>query len=252
LHEGPYPLRRLHFPQLRSSGQHQALDPAQRDYLDRVLGVKDEQVIEVFDGRGNRALARALITTTPGSLAVDRILEAEPIPDVRLHLGQALTSPERFDRIIQQGVELGVCRIDPLVTEDSAPSVARAVPNPLQPHWQHINAITAAQCGRSHLAVISNPSPIAAWLHDCRCADLRLLLDPGGQRLDQEICKAAVTGLTRIAVLVGPEHGLSPAETARARAAGFIATSLGPRLLRVETAVLAALTLIQHILRENA
>ena len=148
-----------------------------------------------------------------------------------------------MDYGIQKSVELGVTLITPVNCEygDVRFKQASRIENKLR-HWRRIAVSAAEQSGRLDVPTIAEPLDLADWLGQ-QSAETRLCLDPrGAERLGD-------TPLSRsIALLIGPEGGLSPAEVTRCVEATFIPTTLGPRVLRTETAPVAALAVIQHCL----
>src|SRR5690606_32481846 len=108
-------------------------------------------------------------------------------------------------------------------------------------HWQGVAIAACEQCGRNRVPAIQLPMTLEAWLREPAAEDeLRLLLDPAsGTRI------GALTESATVTLLIGPEGGLSPREREQAAESGFGAVRLGPRILRTETAGLAALTLLQ-------
>ncbi len=240
-----YPLRRLHLEELPPEGSACTLDDDRRHYLRKVLRLRSGQMLEVFDGHGRRARAKIETQSTDPALILQAYLPNEPAPMARLCLGQALSSRERFDWAVQKSTELGVAEITPLETKHTKVRMdARRGAIRLR-HWRGIAAHSCAQCGRSRLPWISPPQQLSTWLQSQQTVHLGLLLDPEGARLD-ELLEHRVTQADSIAILIGPEGGLSDTEAEAARAAGFQPIRLGPRILRTETAPLVILTLLQH------
>jgi 16S rRNA (uracil1498-N3)-methyltransferase len=152
---------------------------------------------------------------------------------------------ERTDLAIQKAVELGVTSIAPLLTRRG---VVRLDPERAErrlAHWRGIVVHACQQCGRNRIPTLHPVTPLSDWLRDYRngSADggLDLVLDPDGAETIAEIDY----GGGSITLLIGPEGGLDTAEQSAARDAGFVGMRLGPRILRTETAAIAAVTAAQ-------
>ena len=158
-----------------------------------------------------------------------------------VHLGVGMPANERMDWLVEKSVELGVASIQPLLTERTVLRLSGERALKKQAHWQAIAVAACEQCGRNQVPVVHPVAPLLQWLGQQAGAaqDLLLLsLRPGAQAL------APGHGPMPAVFLSGPEGGLSPAEEQQALHAGFRAVSLGARVLRAETAALAALTLL--------
>ncbi len=208
------------------------------------LGVGDPVVL--FDGHGGEYKAsisrieRGIVTVKTETF-VDRSAEAP----LELVLAQGLSSGERMDFTIQKAVELGVSAIHPLATERSVMKLAGERATRKTGHWHKLAIAACEQCGRNRLAQIFEPVRFEVWLNQQTRApdeeELRMLLSlEADQKLDDLPAKAR-----RIILLAGPEGGLSASEADAARRWNFQPGRLGPRILRTETAALAALAAIQ-------
>lgn len=213
-------------------------------YLRNVLRVKAGQTIIVFDARGSEALANVVrLTRHGGLLQVSRRLEPLAESPLEIHLIQAVAKSDAMDLIVQKATELGVARIRPVIAEHSVVRLDAERAGRRLEHWQRIARSACEQSGRHYLPTIDPPCPLAEALADDADAALRLLLDPDAERsLAQRL---AGTQLRACQLLVGPEGGFSRQDLANAHRAGFEASSLGPRILRVETAALTACALAQ-------
>ena len=158
-----------------------------------------------------------------------------------VHLGVGMPANERMDWLVEKSVELGVASIQPLLTERTVLRLSGERALKKQAHWQAIAVAACEQCGRNQVPLVHPVASLLQWLERQAgsAQDLLLLsLQPGAQPLTRS------AGATPAVFLSGPEGGLSPAEEAMALGAGFRAVSLGARVLRAETAALAALTLL--------
>jgi 16S rRNA (uracil1498-N3)-methyltransferase len=162
-----------------------------------------------------------------------------------VHLLAGITANERMDWLVEKATELGAASITPITAERSVLKLKGERADKKLAHWQGVAVAAAEQCGRNRVTHIDAASTVAQWVaqHPAGQAGVRLVLSlsEGTRPLND-----AVQGQTSVTLLSGPEGGLTPAEEAQALAAGFVPVTLGPRVLRAETAplaVLAALTL---------
>jgi 16S rRNA (uracil1498-N3)-methyltransferase len=167
-----------------------------------------------------------------------------------VHLAVGMPANERMDWLVEKATELGVASIQPLVTERTVLRLSAERAEKKQAHWQSIAVAACEQCGRNRVPPIHAVKTFAQWAkagpqpHDV--TRYLLSLRTGSQRLRQFAALAPLASLTTTSVtfLSGPEGGLSDSEELAALASGFVAVSLGDRVLRAETAALAALTLL--------
>lgn len=208
----------------------------------RVLRLRDGDDITLFNGRGGEFAAR-IASIQRLRIAVDllqhRAIEREP--PLRLTLVQGVSSGERMDFTVRKAVELGVTEIHPVLAAASVarPKGERAAAR--HEHWQRIAIAACEQCGRNRIPKVL---PLVA-LSDYRAesAGLRLLLSPLSQA---SLSKVALEGEAFV-VAAGPEAGFSAAEEAALVDGGFLPVRLGPRVLRTETAALAALAALNAL-----
>lgn len=172
-------------------------------------------------------------------------LEANPESPLWLEVGQALPAKERFELVLEKLTELGVQRIVPFVSERSATLAERDAGQKKSHRWPEVIRRAARQCRRALLPALT---PVLSWdelLLQCRDAELKLILyeGAGGGR---PLPAVAIIPKGRVVLLVGPEGGFSPIEVAQAEAEGFVAVSLGSRILRTETAAIVGAVLLQQ------
>ncbi|HEY5637149.1 MAG TPA: 16S rRNA (uracil(1498)-N(3))-methyltransferase [Burkholderiales bacterium] len=205
----------------------------------RVLRLRAGHRLVLFDGRGGEY--DAVIESGPRNavtVAVGAHRDVERESPLGVVLAQGISGAERMDFTIQKAVELGAAAIQPLATERSVVRLDAARAETKRAHWQRIVIAACEQCGRNRLPPVRAPVGVQAFCRDATLPAARWLLAPGASaRL-----ATAATGLAGGAVLAaGPEAGFSEIEAAALEAAGFRALSLGPRVLRTETAAIAAL-----------
>jgi 16S rRNA (uracil1498-N3)-methyltransferase len=215
------------------------LTPPQARHLETVLRLGPGAPIEVFDGEGRSYEA----VLESGALRIVRPLPvASRAADV--WIAQALAKADKLDLVVQKATELGATRILPFRAERSVVRVDERRGEARAERWRRIAQEAARQSGRSDVPRVDAPGSLA----DVRAAlepDRRgLLLDPEERSL--RLAQAA-RGAPRLCLVVGPEGGLAPAERCALEAAGVVRVSLGPLVLRTETAALAALAVIRHL-----
>jgi 16S rRNA (uracil1498-N3)-methyltransferase len=211
-------------------------------HIARVLRLRVGDALILFDDAGGEyaatvaALLRHSVRVTIGDfLPVDR---ESPL---HVTLAQGISRGERMDIVVQKATELGVKRIVPIAAERTVVRLNAAQAANRLRHWRAIAIAACEQCGRNRLPEITAPMTLQEFLVSGHPEGLRLLLTPNGGRKARDLPASSAATL-----LIGPEGGLSDAEHGAALAAQFQGLSLGPRILRTETAALAALAVIQQ------
>lgn len=233
--------RRLFVPGERLAGTRLTLTGDEHRHVGRVLRGRVGDTLTLFDGAGGEVegrIARVEREAIEVELGARRQVAGPATP---LTLLVAVPRGPRMDFLVQKTVELGAARIVPVIAERS---VARPdAETGRAGRWDKIAQEAARQCGRADVPVVAPPVPLSRALADEKLPARRLALFEGekSRSLRAELAGAA-PGPT--ALLVGPEGGFSAAEIASAREAGFTPVGLGPRILRVETAAIAGLTLL--------
>ena len=199
----------------------------------------------LFDGRAGEYACR-IASIAPRALVVDvlewRAIEREA--PLSITLVQALQAGEKMDMTVQKAVELGVARFVPVTAQRSVVRLDGARALRRVEHWRGVVASACEQCGRNRLPDVAPLVRLVDWLGQPPAPGARrLMLTPGApQTLNRLAPPAPGAGLD---VLIGAEGGFAPEEIRLAALAGFVAVRLGPRVLRTETAGLAALAAIQ-------
>ncbi len=221
------------------------LSPAQAHHVAHVLRQVVGDAVTLFDGRGT--VHDAVIEQCARGAVRVRVQasrsENRESP-LQVTLVQAVSSGERMDYTVQKAVELGVAAVQPVLSERCVVRLSgeRAVKRVA--HWQAVVAAACEQCGRNYLPPVLPLLPFAVWLEQSTATPgLRILLAPGGAARLQEVGRPP----GQIMLLAGPEGGLTAAEADDAGRAGFVSLQLGPRVLRTETAALAALAAMQTL-----
>jgi 16S rRNA (uracil1498-N3)-methyltransferase len=236
---------RLFVPHALVPGQEIALPPQAGEHVARVLRLQSGDRLRLFNGDGSEFSGEI---TSIGKRAVNaRVLErvdgADRESPLHITLGQGIARGEKMDWVLQKATELGVARIVPLVTERTEVRLDAERAERRLAHWQAVLASACEQCGRNRLPELAPPVRLADWAASLdEGAGLRLVLDPRGDARVQALVPAA-----RVVLVVGPEGGLSTADLAVLAQAAFRGLRLGPRILRTETAGLAALAALQAL-----
>lgn len=235
---------RLHLPVPLTVGATVPLDDNALNHAVRVLRLKPGAALILFDGAGGAfAATLAEVGKRAAWARVTAALPGEVESPLRVALAQGVSRGEKMDYTLQKAVELGVAVIQPLFTERGRVDLAGERLARKVRHWRGIIVGACEQCGRNRLPELRQPLTLAEWLEQPAEPDLRLLLDPLAERGLRGLEPPAAT----VTLLIGPEGGLSPVEIAQARKAGFAGIRLGPRVLRTETAGVAALAAVQAL-----
>lgn len=165
---------------------------------------------------------------------------------LQVHLAVGMPANERMDWLVEKAAELGVASLQPLHTAHSVLRLSGERAAKKQGHWQSVAVAACEQCGGNRVPAVRPVADVAAWLRDSgHIAPLRCVLSlADGSRPLAEVLREQPAD-TPVLFLSGPEGGLSAQEDALARTAGFVPVTLGPRILRAETAALAALVSAQ-------
>jgi 16S rRNA (uracil1498-N3)-methyltransferase len=236
------------------SGKRMTLEGSAASHITRVLRLRVGAALILFDGEGGEY--EGSIDKAHGgevTVAVGAGVAAERESPLNLTLAQGISRGERMDLVVQKATELGVSHLVPVLTERSVVRLTAQQSDRKVNHWRAIVISACEQCGRNRLPAVAAPLPLAEFLRgapagpDAPAADrregaARLLLSPTGTSTLKDLPRP--TG--GITVLIGPEGGLTEEEEQASVAAGFKAVRLGPRVLRTETAAIAALALLQR------
>lgn len=263
-------MARFHCPLPLSMGLVLDLPPTAARHV-QVLRMQPGHTLTLFNGEGGEYVAEVEhMGRSDVRVVVREHLALEREAAQRVHLAVGMPANERMDWLVEKATELGVHRITPLMTERSVIRLSGERAEKKQAHWQAVAASACEQCGRNRVPVIDLPERLDAWLarqtvgapttkapiDDAQGGDVTvhavLSLHASTQPLNalmqaQQVSDVRYenTAASKTWVLLnGPEGGLNDAEDAAARAKGFMAVSLGNRVLRAETAALSALALL--------
>jgi 16S rRNA (uracil1498-N3)-methyltransferase len=227
------------------SGSAVELAGSAASHLQRVLRLRPGDALTLFNGEGGeyagriaRSDGRAIEVTVGSHHAIER---ESPLA---ITLAQGISRADRMDLVVQKATELGITRLVPLLTARSVVKLSATQALRKREHWQQIAIGACEQSGRNRLPELTPSATLGEFLSRERAprhGHARILLSPSGAQ-----ALGAPPHPVSLCVLIGPEGGLTEEEQAAALAGGFQALRLGPRILRTETAALAALTLLQH------
>jgi 16S rRNA (uracil1498-N3)-methyltransferase len=237
-------LTRIHVPgSLRAESDIEL--PAQAgEHLTRVLRLEAGAPLTVFNGQGGEY--PAVLGVRSGKKVLARLGRHDAVEresPLSITLLQGVARGERMDLIVQKATELGVSRIVPVLADRSVVKVDAKQRERKLEHWRSIAISACEQCGRNRVPEVHAPAALGDAVGALSAGSLRCLLAAdGGDSL-----ASAARGVTNVVLLIGPEGGLADNERQFARANGFAAYRLGPRILRTETAGLAALATLQAL-----
>jgi 16S rRNA (uracil1498-N3)-methyltransferase len=233
---------RFYCPQPLVPGSLVDLPEAVAHHLHVVRQQSGDELV-LFNGEGGQARARLVEIgkrrATAEVLAIDAVDVELPF---RVTLAQGLPEGSKMDWIVEKAVELGTAAIQPLAAQRSVVRLSGERADKRLAHWQGVVVSASEQCGRNRLADVAPIQDFHRWLGQGAAGGVRILLSPRAEAsLAQWTRQAPAQDVT---LLVGPEGGFTEQEEDAALAAGALALSMGPRVLRTETAGLAALAIL--------
>jgi 16S rRNA (uracil1498-N3)-methyltransferase len=226
-----------------SPGAHIDLPEPVARHAVRVLRLPPGAAVVLFDGRGGEYDARIeRIERDRVVAALGAWRDVERESGLAVTLIQAVQAGEKMDYTVQKAVELGVSHIVPVDSRRSVTRLAGERAARRVAHWQGVAAAACEQCGRNQVPQLAPLEKLENWLARPASGVLRLILAP-----DAEQALVDLPPVTNVQMLIGAEGGLDPQEIVAAKQVGFKAVRMGPRILRTETAGLAALAAMQAL-----
>lgn len=207
-----------------------------------VLRIKPGELIKIFDGLGHRYVAKVIKPSRKEVLAEiikEEVYSAES--PLSIILAQGIPKSDKMDFIIQKTTELGVKTISPIITERSEVRETAKLER-----WRKIAISASQQSGREKIPEIEEPVTFEDFLKKNVYYHLGIIFSEEEKNQNLKKALKGFEGSTTITLLIGPEGGFSPAELTLAIERGFIPASLGPRILRTETAAITAISIIQY------
>ena len=221
------------------------LPPAAAHHASRVLRLRVNDAVQIFDGIGN-ALDATINQITGKRVILGNLQTCMAPASSRLHivLAQAMCSSDKMDLIVQKATELGAAEILPVQSQRSIAKLSAARAEKRAEHWRSVAISACEQCGRNDLPLIHVPIELEAWLLTMHKAPgSKFILLPGGATQLQAQPKPQISAT----LLIGPEGGFSADEANIALQMGFAPVLLGPRILRTETAAIAGICALQTL-----
>ena len=226
-----------------SPGAEIVLPEAAARHAVTVLRLQVGDTLRLFNGTGGEYSASLVAVNKRETRArLTGFNEAERESALHITLALGISAGERMDYSLQKAAELGVSAIVPLATERSVVKLAGERADKRQQHWQHVVIAACEQCGRNRVPAVAPVQKLFTWLAAVDRSKRLLLLSPDAATPLKRVAPA-----TEVVLLIGAEGGLAPAEREATEASGFAPVSLGPRILRTETAPVAALAVLQAL-----
>ena len=234
---------RFYLDQPLAPGARFSLPPGPARHAARALRLAADDAITLFNGRGGEYAARIeRIHKDEVAVSITGFVDIECESRLRVVLAQGISSGERMDYTLQKAVELGIAAIQPISAKRSVVKLAGERADKRVAHWQGVAASACEQCGRNQVPAVAAPLTLANWLGHQKGERLLFLSPLAETRLADLPAPTAMDYL-----VAGPEGGFEDDEMGALHAAGAIAVRLGPRVLRTETAALAALAAMQTL-----
>jgi len=234
---------RFYLDQPLAPGARLSLPPGPARHAARALRLAADDIITLFNGAGGEYTARIeRIQKDEVAVSVTGFSDVERESRLQVMLAQGISSGERMDYTLQKAVELGVTAIQPIAAKRSVVKLAGERADRRVAHWQGVVASACEQCGRNQVPVVAGPLTLAEWLGRHQAGRLLFLSPQAEARLADLPAPKATDCL-----VAGPEGGFEADEIAALHAAGAQPVRLGPRVLRTETAALAALASMQTL-----
>lgn len=233
---------RLYCPQLPENSETMPLPEKLHRYAIQVLRLKKGAELQLFNGQGlEYSAVLETVAKRSSTVKLINVLSVDNESSLSITLLQGISRGDRMDYALQKAVELGVHHIIPVITERCNVPLTGDRADKRLAHWQGIIMSACEQSGRSILPILSNVTQLEEAVNSCK-VKCRLVLDP--------LADSGLTALAKqneVAMLIGPEGGLSEQEIQQAVEADFQAITMGPRVLRTETATVAALAIAQAV-----
>jgi 16S rRNA (uracil1498-N3)-methyltransferase len=227
---------------LRDAEAHHARDVLRMERGDRVV---------IFNGRG-REITAEIVDLAKHEIRLRKLQESETPPlRCRITLGQAIPKGKNMDLIVQKAVEIGAAEISPLISERTIVDLDQKEAEQKREKWQQIAVEAAKQCGQNWLPEVNAPRKLKEFFAQSGSFDLRLIgsLQPDAVHLKKILADYVDQHRDRpknILMMVGPEGDFTPAELALAKSHGCLPITLGPIILRVETAAIYCLSVLSY------
>ncbi len=234
-------VNRIYHPEPLHVGQLVTLGAEASHHLSRVLRCQVNEQVILFNGSGNEFAGHiAEMSKRVVLLHIDACQAIDRESPLAIHLAQAIGKGDKMDWVIQKSCELGVREITPLFTQRSNTKLCGERLDKKHQHWQKVAISACEQCARTIVPKVHYPTTLSIWLESLHCQQGFVLHPHNAANLNDMALK-----LQDVALLIGPEGGLSDIEIDQASQKGFISLTLGKRILRTETAPIVGITALQ-------
>jgi 16S rRNA (uracil1498-N3)-methyltransferase len=231
---------RIYTPQALTLDATIELEQQASHHLGKVLRAQTGDEVLLFNGEGGEYRARiSCISKQAVAVELHSFVKSDNESPLSIHLGICISKGDRMDFVMQKATELGVSQITPLLAERSQIKRNKEALAKKLRHWQQIVVSACEQSGRNFVPKVNGVENAIDWLKTCD-SQAKLILDPfcgSNTKTNQQV--------DSVALAIGPEGGFSDIEISQAKACDFDGLKLGPRVLRTETAPIAAITLCQ-------
>ncbi len=218
------------------------LDDGAVQHIARVLRMKPGQDIILFNGDGNDYHAQLIsVEKRAVSAQLTTVTASNKTSSLKVDIGQAISRGDRMDYAIQKSTEMGMHSLTPLISERTEVKLKADRLSKKQQQWQQLAISACEQSLRADIPLINDCCTLEQWLNDCQ-SELKLVLHHHTEK-----SLANFSPPKSVALLIGPEGGLTEHEVNMALAAGFHPVAFGPRVMRTETAPVAAQAILQYL-----
>ena len=242
------PMPRFYIPPHAWNPDQLALDPGESHHALDVLRMKAGDRATVFNGQGAEATVE-LASVEKGKIALRKISASKSAPlACALTLGQAVPKGKNMDLIVEKATELGAAGIVPLLSERTVVRADADEAIGKRDKWQRVAIEAAKQCGQNWVPDVAKPQTPKEFFQSGEKFDLMLIasLQPDSRKLKEVLAETGAKKFARVLILVGPEGDFTPAEINLAKNAGCRPITLGPIILRTETAAIYCLSVLSH------
>lgn len=246
-------IHRFYIPPSQWNPDHLALDEAESHHCVDVLRLRKGDRVVVFNGCGTEVTAEISLLSKREVGLTPLHTQATPPPPARITLAQAIPKGKNMELIVQKAVELGVAELAPLISERTVVRLSAAECEDKREKWQRVAIEACKQSGQNHLPVVHAPVTLQKFFAAPRPEEMLIIaaIEPSARRLQDLLAdwRALRPGRENPAsalILIGPEGDFTPAEVGLAKSAGCQPMSLGPIILRTETAAIYSLSVLGH------
>lgn len=246
-------IHRFYIPPSHWNPDHLTLDEAESHHCSDVLRLRIGDRVIAFNGTGTEVTAEITLLTKREVGLRPLFSQSTPRPAAAITLAQAVPRGKNMDLVIQKATELGAAEIQPLISERTVVRLDAAEAADKQEKWQRIAIEACKQCGQNHLPKVLPPLTLERFFSRRPGQEMLIIaaIEPGARRLKELLAEWSTlhpgsAGPSSVLVLIGPEGDFTPSEVGLAKSAGCLPMSLGPIILRTETAAIYSLSTLAH------